>query len=178
MATQNKLPNRDPLLPFTHYQRIGRKPLKGNSGFKIWPVVIVTLLILGAGAYYLNSEIEALKKESQPLPEPTISQENEPVMTPKAASPSVSPAKDGQFCGGIAGIECSQGSICKLDGDYPDAGGKCVSAKATVAIPTLAISQSPIKPTESVVMCTQDAQQCPDGSWVGRSGPTCAFNCP
>ena len=31
----------------------------------------------------------------------------------------------GQFCGGIAGIPCPQGYQCTLDGDYPDAGGKC-----------------------------------------------------
>lgn len=26
--------------------------------------------------------------------------------------------------------------------------------------------------------CTQDAMQCPDGSWVGRTGPNCSFVCP
>lgn len=26
-------------------------------------------------------------------------------------------------------------------------------------------------------MCTMDAMQCPDGSWVGRSGPRCEFVC-
>jgi len=25
--------------------------------------------------------------------------------------------------------------------------------------------------------CSQDAMQCPDGSWVGRSGPKCEFVC-
>lgn len=30
------------------------------------------------------------------------------------------------FCGGIAAIPCKEGYTCKLDGDYPDAGGKCV----------------------------------------------------
>lgn len=29
-------------------------------------------------------------------------------------------------CGGIAGKECPTGSVCKLDGNYPDAGGVCV----------------------------------------------------
>lgn len=29
------------------------------------------------------------------------------------------------FCGGIAGIACSTGYKCILDGQYPDAGGKC-----------------------------------------------------
>lgn len=31
----------------------------------------------------------------------------------------------GQFCGGIAAIGCPTGYECKLDGNYPDAGGKC-----------------------------------------------------
>ena len=28
------------------------------------------------------------------------------------------------------------------------------------------------------VMCTMDAMQCPDGSYVGRTGPNCEFVCP
>ncbi len=28
------------------------------------------------------------------------------------------------------------------------------------------------------VMCTADAMQCPDGSYVGRTGPNCEFICP
>lgn len=28
------------------------------------------------------------------------------------------------------------------------------------------------------VACTMDAKQCPDGSWVGRTGPDCQFVCP
>jgi hypothetical protein len=31
-----------------------------------------------------------------------------------------------KMCGGIAGIQCPSGYKCKLDGSYPDAGGKCV----------------------------------------------------
>ncbi len=33
----------------------------------------------------------------------------------------------GEFCGGIAGIECckNQSLVCQLDGNYPDSGGKC-----------------------------------------------------
>lgn len=27
------------------------------------------------------------------------------------------------------------------------------------------------------VFCTADAFQCPDGSWVGRTGPNCEFVC-
>jgi len=31
---------------------------------------------------------------------------------------------------------------------------------------------------EEVVACTMDAKLCPDGSYVGRSGPNCEFFCP
>lgn len=31
---------------------------------------------------------------------------------------------------------------------------------------------------EDMVMCTMDAKQCSDGSWVGRTGPNCEFVCP
>ena len=34
--------------------------------------------------------------------------------------------------------------------------------------------QKPIYPTA----CTADAMQCPDGSYVGRTGPNCEFKCP
>lgn len=28
-----------------------------------------------------------------------------------------------------------------------------------------------------VIACTMDAFQCPDGEWVGRTGPNCQFVC-
>jgi len=34
-------------------------------------------------------------------------------------------------------------------------------------------------PKENGVVCTTDAKLCPDGSYVGRSGPNCTFDpCP
>lgn len=33
---------------------------------------------------------------------------------------------EGEYCGGIKGLGCPQGYVCKLDGAYPDAPGKCV----------------------------------------------------
>lgn len=38
-------------------------------------------------------------------------------------------SSEGQFCGGIAGTECPTGYSCQLEGDYPDAGGKCVKSE-------------------------------------------------
>jgi len=32
--------------------------------------------------------------------------------------------------------------------------------------------------TQPGVACTEEAKQCPDGSFVGRSGPHCEFICP
>lgn len=45
-------------------------------------------------------------------------------------TPVASPAQEGEFCGGIAGIACADGLTCRYDGDYPDAGGTCVPADA------------------------------------------------
>lgn len=42
------------------------------------------------------------------------------------------------------------------------------------------LSKAPLKnkPPDNEVMCTMDAMQCADGSWVGRSPPNCEFKCP
>jgi len=48
-------------------------------------------------------------------------------------------------------------------------------AACSQATPSKPIEASP--PAENQVMCTQDAKQCPDGTWVGRSGPKCEFIC-
>jgi hypothetical protein len=37
---------------------------------------------------------------------------------------------EGEFCGGIAAFPCATGLQCRLDGDYPDAGGTCVRKAA------------------------------------------------
>lgn len=34
------------------------------------------------------------------------------------------------------------------------------------------------KPGDDDVYCTADAFLCPDGSYIGRSGPNCEFKCP
>ena len=33
-------------------------------------------------------------------------------------------------------------------------------------------------PSDNTIACQEDAMQCPDGSFVGRSGPNCEFICP
>ena len=58
--------------------------------------------------------------------------------------------------------------------------GRCVPAYLKVNEPSPSLSPSPAVPggTPGRIICTQDAHQCADGSWVGRTGPTCAFECP
>lgn len=36
----------------------------------------------------------------------------------------------------------------------------------------------PNQPDDEQVFCTMDAMMCPDGSYVGRTGPNCQFVCP
>lgn len=43
----------------------------------------------------------------------------------KDEAPAKKPGKLGEFCGGIAGFVCESNLECRLDGTYPDAGGKC-----------------------------------------------------
>lgn len=47
---------------------------------------------------------------------------------PKQPSPRPQKGTEGAFCGGIApgAFPCNTGLVCKLDGNYPDAGGTCI----------------------------------------------------
>ena len=49
---------------------------------------------------------------------------------------------------------------------------------ATVAPRFTHVAEAPTATTTPEVFCTADATQCPDGSYVGRTGPKCEFVCP
>lgn len=55
---------------------------------------------------------------------------DDPEAVPDQPAPSSNPNPEGQFCGGIAGNlpenKCPAGYRCQLEGNYPDASGKCV----------------------------------------------------
>jgi hypothetical protein len=58
------------------------------------------------------------------------------------------------------------------------AGSTPVVPPASVVIPIVPpVVTPPVVPTtpSTPVVCTQEAKQCPDGSWVGRTGPNCEF---
>lgn len=52
--------------------------------------------------------------------------ENKPKTSSSSSAGTRPLGKEGAFCGGIAAFPCEAGLTCKLDGTYPDAGGKCV----------------------------------------------------
>lgn len=59
--------------------------------------------------------------------------------------------------------------------------GKNQSKKDARQTPTA--TQTPMPKPTSIdnrkIFCTQEAKECPDGTWVGRTGPNCEFaKCP
>lgn len=56
--------------------------------------------------------------------------------------------------------------------------GDTVTVSTSVAVPAVTIGAG-VKATTTAKVCTMDAKQCPDGSFVGRTGPNCEFTaCP
>ncbi|MSU74725.1 hypothetical protein EXS57_03020, partial [Candidatus Kaiserbacteria bacterium] len=55
---------------------------------------------------------------------------------------STSP-RTGEFCGGIRGLLCAAEYSCKLDGQYPDAGGTCVKTDSVRPLPPPTSSRIP-----------------------------------
>ncbi len=53
-----------------------------------------------------------------------ISEEEERILESNLNKNNIE-TSEGKFCGGIAGMSCPTGYNCKLEGTYPDAGGKC-----------------------------------------------------
>lgn len=57
------------------------------------------------------------------------------------------------FCGGVDSIQCPTGGTCKLDGDYPNASGKCIGVPAPSS-PSPSPSPLP-SASPDMVSCTQ-----------------------
>ncbi len=53
-----------------------------------------------------------------------------------------------------------------------------VAIAIILGIASFFISKPAIAPDNNVTACTMDAMMCPDGSYVGRTGPNCEFVCP
>jgi hypothetical protein len=128
-----------------------------QKGFVI-PIIIaiVALLTLGGGAYiYTNTKVEA------PVGLPEVI-DNMPTTT--VDNNIVGGDKDEHGCIGSTGY-----SWCAVK-------NKCLRVWEEKCDNT-PINSGP-GDKDGLVACTMDALQCPDGSYVGRSGPKCEFICP
>lgn len=72
---------------------------------------------------YSSEKISTLSKETQSTADQILSTFK---FTPASPAGGDQENAEGKFCGGIAVYPCPAGYTCKLDGNYPDAGGACV----------------------------------------------------
>ncbi len=112
-------------------------------------IAIIAVLLVGGGLYvYENNKVDA----------PIITDSNLPdvVSNVPTSTNLVGNDRDAHGCIGSAGY-----TWCAVK-------NKCLRVweeKCEIA-------------TTSPIYCTMDAKQCPDGSYIGRSGPNCEFVCP
>ena len=95
----------------------------------IGAVILVAIMEMLA-IYFLNTEAD-LKFFNllEPTAMPTAINNPTPSQIPTQSSSPTTPegtqSPQDTMCGGFAGVICPTGYECKLDGDYPDAAGKC-----------------------------------------------------
>lgn len=81
----------------------------------------------------------------------------------------------------VLDISCTKDSDCETPGEYAmisrcPMATLCLDKKCTVVCPHYQGSQ---EEEASNVACTMEAKICPDGSYIGRTGPNCEFaECP
>lgn len=96
-----------------------------------------------------------------------MEQNNQPVTTPNVKKPLLLIVFLAVFLSLVSGV------VSYYFGSFK---------KSSVPTPTLTIAPTisqTIVPTTIKKACTTDAKQCPDGSWVSRTGPNCEFTpCP
>jgi hypothetical protein len=98
------------------------------TGFLLTSLFAATFLVA-----YQTTKSEKVKASYNEVPEAEIIIPAEITKVPKESL--------SQFCGGIAGLTCPDGYTCKLDGDYPDAGGSCAPEE-----PKPIDSETPVAP--------------------------------
>lgn len=89
---------------------------KNKKGLKIFLAILVVLLVGVIGYVVLFLVPQA-------------------VVAP-GASEVASKKEKVIMCGGVAGIKCQNGMICKMSGNYPDAAGICVKVESTNEVDT------------------------------------------
>lgn len=100
-------------------------PIQTPSTSKL-PTILLVVSALGlfATTALLAYQNVSLQQQISSL-ELKIASKPKPTPTPTLAVTPTPTKESNAFCGGIAAIPCPSGFSCKLDGTYPDAGGKC-----------------------------------------------------
>ncbi len=80
---------------------------------------------------YWQTQKDTIQKSRNEVPEAEITVPDIVKYANPTLTPTTTETPQGHFCGGIAGVECPDGFQCKLDGNYPDAGGVCISEKTS-----------------------------------------------
>ena len=78
---------------------------------------------------------------------------------------------------------CTAQPSCNCPSNYIKEGDtctpKCYYSTPKCLMPSIMCSRNiEVATTTNPIACTMDAMQCPDGSYVGRTGPKCEFVCP
>lgn len=89
------------------------------------PILLIGLLIVALIIYIYQVFFTINNKENPDWP---VKRTSTPVST---STSSASPTSEDKMCGGIMGLPCPTGYYCELDGNYPDASGKCIGAQQT-----------------------------------------------
>lgn len=123
-------------------EKVVNVDLMNRSGFApIFIIIIIVIaLVVGGGAIYYakksqHEPIIACTQEAKQCPDGSYVGRTGPncefAACPSPAASSTGRGDEGKFCGGIAAFQCPAGYVCKLDGAYPDAGGRCVVPDGT-----------------------------------------------
>jgi hypothetical protein len=94
-----------------------------------------------------------------------------------------SPTGNGQTCSWDDSVSSDGTTNASPDGAYnvgdefaaPDGCNSCVCTKDGIACTNKACQSPPGGGGDDPPACTEEAKQCPDGSYVSRTGPNCEF---
>lgn len=92
---------------------------KGFAQIFFIVTILLVIILIGGGIFWTQN---INKDPTKTKPGLHLQQILDPE---KFGNPSSSNAT-GQYCGGFAGTLCPTEYNCKLEGNYPDAGGKCI----------------------------------------------------
>ncbi len=125
-------------------------------GISRWAAILLAPYLLWLGfAWYLNCSIWTLNAHA----------------SRQVCAMDAKPCEDGSFVG-RGGINCEFTS-CSLAAAHTK-NNDTKAASSTATKPSDGEKKGGVV-SEQPMFCTMDAKQCPDGSYVGRSGPKCEF---